>query len=52
MIWLKHCLVCESQRVCVFAKADSFLDTLNPIIMLLDPDLHTFNYVRERSRFL
>lgn len=34
------------------AKPDSFFDTLNPIIMLLDPHLHTFDYIRERSAFL
>lgn len=30
----------------------SFMDILNPYISQLDPDLHTFSYVRQKSAFL
>lgn len=30
----------------------SFMDSLNPIIMLFDPHLHTFDYIRSKSSFL
>jgi hypothetical protein len=30
----------------------SFFASLNPIILLLDPHLHTFDYVRRKSSFL
>lgn len=34
------------------ANRRSFINTLNPIIMLFDPHLHTFEHIHDKSRFL
>lgn len=42
----------ESFEQSVLIDIIRFMTSINPLICLLDPDLHTFQYVKERSTFL
>ena len=55
-IWHNSCLRSKARLIPGYKgqlkSKPSFFLRLNPIVLLFDPHLHTFDYVREKSAFL